>query len=238
VRSLGASLLVLRARVDELGPLRWVVLASALLPTAGLIVLLANLPQLAATWPHGALGAAAAVLGIAALTGAMLLPPSVAALAAGYVFGTAPGAAIACVAIGAGGTLGLALWPLAGSGLYAFMRDRPRALAVQQFCAGGALRGVAGVLLLRGAAKVPFAVITLLLSVVRVPPARVWLGSTLGALPLAWVAGGLGSAWRAWREHGASPSALELASLALGAAFAALTAIVARRGLRGWNAAR
>lgn len=220
----------LRAFRDELGPLVWVALASAVLPTTGLFVLLAHLPELAAAWPAGVPGAALAFVAILLTTGAVLLPPSVGAFAAGYVFGASAGSGVAVLAIGIGGVVGQRfVWPRLGARLYAFMRERPRVLAVRAVCRGPLPQQVRAVARLRLAARLPFSIGSLLLSVAAVPSRAVWLGSTLGALPLAWLAGGCGAAFRQWRERGAVPAGFALASLVLAAAAGLVATIVARR---------
>lgn len=228
----------LRAFRDELGPLVWVALASAVLPTTGLFVLFVHLPEVAACWPAGAAGAAFAFAAIVLATGCMLLPPSVCAFAAGYVFGAPIGSGVALLAIGLGGVVGQRLfWPRLGSRLYAFMRERPRVTAVRTLCRGSLLTQVRGVARLRLAARLPFAIGSLLLSVAAVPSHVVWLGSTLGAVPLAWLGGGVGAAFRDWRERGALPGGFALASLVLAATAGLAGAIAARRAVGGASAA-
>lgn len=220
----------LRAAAVEFGPLCWVVLASAVLPTTGLCVLLAHLPQLAAAWRLDAAGFAFAAVGIAAATGALLLPPSMAAVAAGYVFGAEVGLACSLPGIALGGVFGQrVVWPLAGASLYPFMRGRPRLLAVQALCAAPFPAVILRVAAVRAAARVPFSVVNLLLSAARVPGFAVFAGTCLAALPLTWLASGLGAAFRLWREQGAWPTAPRLASLA-GALVALLVVMIRARG--------
>ena len=229
----------LRAAAADFGPLRWVVLASAVLPTAGLCVLFANLPALAACWRLDTPGLGLAMVAIAGATGAVLLPPSMAAFAAGYVFGPVAGFACSLVAIALGGVFGqLVVWPLAGAPLYVFMQGRPRLEVVRAFCAAPFPTVIARVAVLRVAARVPFSVVNLLLSAARVPSAAVFAGTVFGALPLAWLASGVGAAYRAFRESGAWPAGSGIASLL--AAMAALLAalLLSRRAFQRGSARR
>lgn len=220
----------LRESVADLGPLRWVVAASAVVPTTGLMILLANLPALAARWPVDAGGAALAITALAVATGALLLPPSISALAAGYVFGPLVGAAIAIAAAAVGAVFGQrVVWPLVGASLIAFMQGRPRLEAVRTACARPMPAQVLRVAVVRGAARVPFSVVNLLLCAASVGTGAVFAGTLLWATPLAWLLSGLGAAWRAWREHEVTPSPIAFASLLLAASAAASFAIAARR---------
>lgn len=220
----------LRAAVAGLGPLRWVVLAVVIGPTAGLLVLLGNLGALAAAWPPGVAGIAAAIAAIALATGAVLLPPSIAAFAAGWCLGAPGGGAAAVLGLGLGGLFGQrVVWPLFGGRLYAFMQGRPRLVAVQRCCAAEGGRLVLRVAALRAAASVPFSVQNLLLSAARVPAGAVLLGGWLGPVPFAALAAGLGAAARRWRVDGALPGALALAALAGLFVAAVATVAVARR---------
>ncbi len=227
-----------RARWRDLGPLRWIAVASAVLPTAGLLVVVAHRRELAAAWPDGAGGVLLAAGAIGAASGAMLLPPGCCAFAAGYVLGAAAGAAAGALGSALGALAALAAWPLLGERLYAFMRPRPRAVAVRAFCGGPLPRAVLRVAVLRFAAKLPFAVTNLLLSVVRVPRAAVAAGSLLGALPGAWLAASAGAALRALDERRGSPGAAGVANLALAAATAVVTAVAARRAIARATGAR
>jgi uncharacterized membrane protein YdjX (TVP38/TMEM64 family) len=231
-----ARLRAARAFVADLGPLRWVVLASAVLPTSGLIVVLANVAAIAHHWPEGSPGAALAIGAIAVALAALLLPPSIAAFAAGYVFGPARGALLAAPAIATGALLGVRfVWPLLGARLFPFMQGREKLETARAFCAA---RPWARVALLRLAATVPFSVVNLLLAAARVPSAAVLGGSLLAALPVAWLAAGAGAAYRHWHDRFAFPADLLLANL-IAAGIAALTAVVlARRRWRTWRRAR
>jgi hypothetical protein len=194
------------AAFADLGPLRPVAVATAVLPTAGLLLTLAALPSLAVAWPAGASGALLATAAIAAAVAAVLLPPSFAAFAAGYVLGPA-GIGAAAVGSALAAVLGQRLvWPLLGERLYAFMRGRPRAIAAQRFCQGGLAACSVRVAAFRLAVRLPFAVQSLLLSVANTAVAPVALGSLLAALPVAALAGGLGAAARRWSEVGALPT--------------------------------
>jgi uncharacterized membrane protein YdjX (TVP38/TMEM64 family) len=232
VRPAVSSVPAWRAALREMGPLRWVALASAVLPTAGLFAVLAHRRELAAVWPPGLAGVALAIAVIAATTGAMLLPPGFAAFAAGYVLGTAAGAACAAVGTALGALLSLLLWPLLGERFHAFVRPRPRVVAVRDRCAGAPLAVAAWrVAALRCAAKLPFAVTNLLLSAARVRAAAVAVGSLLGALPGAAVAAGAGTIVRGLDERRGWPGAPGIAALAAAAALAVWCAIAARRTL-------
>jgi uncharacterized membrane protein YdjX (TVP38/TMEM64 family) len=221
-----------RAFVADLGPLRWVVLASAVLPTSGLIVVLANVAAIAHHWPAGVPGGVLAAAAIAVALGALLLPPSVAAFAAGYVFGPARGAALAAAAIAMGAVLGVrVVWPLFGGRLFAFMQGRQKLETARAFCAASPWSRVA---VLRLAATVPFSVVNLLLAAARVPLGAVFAGSLLAALPVAWLAAGFGAAYRHWHDQFAFPDGALLANLVV-AGIAALTAAVLAR--RTWRRA-
>lgn len=223
----------LRAAAAEFGPLRWVVLASAVLPTTGLCVLLAHLPTLATSWRPDAAGLGLAAAAIASATGALLLPPSMAAFAAGYVFGPATGLACALPGIALGAVIGQrVVWPLVGAPLYPFMQGRPRLEAVRAFCATRFPAVIRRVAIVRASARVPFSVINLLLSAAGAPAAAVFAGTLVAIVPIAWLASGAGAAYRAWREHGALPAGLAFASLT--AAMVSLLAVMvaARRAYR------
>lgn len=223
----------LRAFVVELGPLRWIALTTAVLPTVGLLVLFAHLAEVTAGWPGGAGGALLAVVAIAGATSLVLLPPSFAAFVAGYLFGWWPGSVIAAFGIAAAGWFGQrVVWPSFARGLYPFMRARPRVHAVQAFVTGPSARQVLRVAQLRCAVKFPFAVISLLLSAAAVPGRAVLAGSWLGALPLVALLSGAGATWRRWVEQAVAPSWPELAGLGLAAAAGLATTVVARRALR------
>ncbi len=233
VRTTAPSLQTLRAFLRELGPLRWIALFTAVVPTVLLMVLLSHVAMVAVAWPVGWLGAGLAVVAIAVTTGAVLLPASIVGLTAGYVFGAALGGSLAAVGIACGGVFGQrCVWPLLGRGLYAFMRARPRVHGVQRVCAGGFGQQVVGVLLLRSAGKFPFAVISLLLSAASVPTRSVLVGSLVAALPMVWLTSGIGAAWRVWREQHLWPSGLAIANLALAFAAAATALLLARRRLK------
>lgn len=202
------------AAFADLGPLRPVAVTTAVLPTAGLLLTLAALPALAAAWPAGVPGALLASAAIGAAVAAVLLPPSFAAFAAGYVLGPA-GIPAAAAGVALAAVLGQRLlWPLLGERLYAFMRARPRAIAAQRFCQGGLAVCSARVAAFRLAVRLPFAVQTLLLSAAATPTAAVAAGSLLAAIPVAALAGGLGSAARRWAELDALPTSLGSSLLA------------------------
>jgi len=206
VHSTGGERPRLAERWRDLGPLRAIAVASAVLPTIGALVGLAHLGDLAARWPSGGLGMVAAAGAIAAAVALLLLPPTFAAFAAGFVLGPL-GVVLAVVGTGGGALLGLCcIWPLLGERLYAFMRPRPRVVAVQRFCTGPLWPCSARVAALRLAVRLPFAVQTLLLSAASTRTAAVAIGSLGAALPVAAVAGGLGACVRRWRDDGSWPT--------------------------------
>jgi uncharacterized membrane protein YdjX (TVP38/TMEM64 family) len=230
VNALERRLQAVRALIDELGPLRWIALASAIVPTVGLFVVLAWLPWLAENLPSGWLGGVWAMVAITVAVAAMLLPAGMAAFAAGYCLGPWLGAGVALIALPLAGLVGQRLlWPLLGERLYAFMRSRPRIAAVRTLCASAAARGV---LLLRGACLFPFQVISLQLSAAAIGAAAVVLGGAMAALPLASIAAGLGASLRRWRELGAGPEPVVGLSVLIGAGLAALLCSAGRRAWR------
>lgn len=199
-----ARLQAVREFVADLGPLRWVVLGVAVVPTVGLLAVLANLPALAVALPHDTLLAIViAAAAIAVATGSVLLPPGVGALAAGYCIGAWAGAFAAMLGAGIGAVIGQrVVWPIVGARLYPFIRPRARVIAVRRLCAA---QPVMGVTVLRLAATFPFSVGNLLLSAARVVPQAVIAGTMLGIAPSACVAAAAGAAWRHWRETGEAP---------------------------------
>lgn len=220
------------AAFADLGPLRPVAVATAVLPTAGLLLALATLPALAAAWPAGVPGALLATAAIAAAVAAVLLPPSFAAFAAGYVLGPA-GIGATAAGTAAAAVLGQRLvWPLLGARLYAFMRGRPRAIAAQRFCQGDLAACSLRVAAFRLAVRLPFAVQTLLLSAAATPTAAVAAGSLLAAIPVAALAGGLGIAARRWAELDALPTSLGISLLVGGLLLLVALATAARRAWR------
>jgi hypothetical protein len=236
VTALARRLEDLRAFLVELGPLRPVALATAVLPTIGMMLVLASLATVDEVWPPSWSGLLLAFGTIAVVTGAVLLPPGIAALAAGYCLGAACGVSAAVLGVATGGVVGQRLvWPLLGARLFAFMRARPRVHQVQRLCAGAFGAQVRGVMQLRAAAQFPFPVTSLLLSAAATPSPVVWLGSALGVLPQVWLAGVAGEAFRAWRKSGQWPSAWVLANVAL--AIVAL-ALLLRWGRRAWQQSR
>jgi uncharacterized membrane protein YdjX (TVP38/TMEM64 family) len=220
----------LRVLLDELGPLRWIALASAVVPTIGLFVVLAGLPWLAANCPAGATGGEVAGLAIVGLVALMLLPAGMAAFAAGYCLGPWLGAVVAWLALPLAGLVGQRLlWPWLGEPLYEFMRSRPRIAAVRALCAVAPARGV---LLLRGANLFPFQVISLQLSAAAIAARPVLVGGVLAALPLGLLAAGLGASLRRWRESDAWPEPAVGAAVLAGAGLAAAACSAGRRAWR------
>ncbi len=225
----------MRASFRELGPLRSIAVFVTVVPTLGAVLLLANLPALAAALPSGP-GAAFAVvslcLGIA--TGAALVLPSAAAFGAGYCIGAEPGTWAALSGISLGSLLARFLLPRLGDSWFAFLRGRPRATAVRRFCSGGALSATLGVARLRWAALLPLFVTNLLFAVAAVPVRSVLSGSLLGALPGALLAAVVGDSVRTWRASGELPGPR---TLAVAAAALVGAACLLRASRRAWRTA-
>lgn len=224
----------LRAEFADLGPLRAVAIATAVLPTAGLLAVLARLPALAPSWPAGLFGAGAAAIAVGGGVGLVLLPAAFAAFAAGALLGPVPGAAAALAGLVLAAWLGqFVVWPVAVARLYPFMAGRPRVAAVQARCGGGAAAAVRGALILRLGCAVPFQVVSLYLSAARIP-ARVTLpAAALAAAVVAPPASCVGALWRAWAADGARPSGLQAALAAALVALALAARWCARRALAG-----
>ena len=235
MNALERRLQAVRALIDELGPLRWIALASAIVPTVGLFVVLAWLPWLADSCRPDWSGFGWVVLAITAAVAPMLLPAGMAAFAAGYCLGPWLGAGAALLGLPLAGLVGQRLlWPLLGERLYTFMRSRPRIAAVRALCASSAWRGV---LLLRGACLFPFQVISLQLSAAAIGAGAVLLGGALAAVPLTMVAAGLGASLRRWRDLDAGPEPLVGIAVLVGAGFAAALCSAGRRAWRRVHAA-
>lgn len=221
----------MRAEFADLGPLRAVAIATAVLPTAGAIALLARLPVIGDAWPLGVAGVAAAAASIGLLVGGVALPAAFAAFAAGACLGAAAGtlAAVAGLALAAGCGQTV-VWPIAVARLYPFMRGRPRVAAVQALCAPGAVRGA---LALRLGCSVPFQVVTLYLSAAAIPPratvAATALAAALTATPMAC----LGAMWRGWQARGQEPALADLIVAALAGAAAIAARLRARAAVAG-----
>lgn len=224
----------LRAEFADLGPLRVVAVATAVVPTAGLMAVLARLPELAAAWPGGMAGWGASVGACGLAVGGVLLPAAFAAFAAGAVLGPVGGATAGVVGLALAAWLGqFVVWPVAVARLYPFMAGRPRVAAVQARCAGGAAVAVRGALTLRLGCAVPFQVVSLYLSAARIP-ARVTLpAAALAAAVVAPPAACAGALWRAWSAAGAWPSAPQAATVAALVALALGARLCARRALAG-----
>jgi len=222
-----------RESFADLGPLRPIAVATAVLPTVGTIVVLTNLPALATALPAGPAGLGGLTLAIAVVVAAVLLPPSFAAFAAGYL-ASGPGMVGALLGIAAAAVLGQrGTWPLLGERIYAFMRPRPRVLGVQHFCRGPFGRCAWRVAALRLAVRLPFAVQSLLLSAARTPSAAVAAGSLLAALPMVLLAGGAGMTWQ--RYHTLRELPTPTGWCLLGAATAAMV-LAAAQSRRAWAA--
>ncbi|MBX3461958.1 MAG: hypothetical protein KF830_02220 [Planctomycetes bacterium] len=197
----------LAAEWRDLGPLRPVVVGIAVAKTLGSLGAL----LLVATWvPGGPLAGpvpVAAAVGLAALAIALvLLPPGLCAFVGGYALGPAGGVLAGTAGVALGAVVARAvLWPCLGARRFAFMRERPRAVAVRLFCAGPTPTW--SVARLRFAAVFPFAVQNLLCAVAGVPARSVLLGTLVGVLPTALLAGWCGAALAGWRVHGELPPA-------------------------------
>jgi uncharacterized membrane protein YdjX (TVP38/TMEM64 family) len=214
----------------DLGPLRPIAVASAVLPTVGALVLLANLDGVTAALPGGLSGALAVTAAIAVAVAVLLLPPSFAAFAVGYGFGPWQAVPVVVVATASAAWLGrCCVWPLVAAPLFAFMQARPRVLEVQRCCGSNGLGGALQVALLRGSARVPFAVVTLLLTAARTSTGRVVAGSAIAAVPLALLAGTIGGALRVHRASGTWPEPGAWLHLSVAVALALVWVVAARR---------
>lgn len=223
----------LRAEMVDLGPLRWVAFATAVLPTAGLFAVWSLLPQLTAAWPAGPSGVAAAALAIGALVASLALPAAFSAFAAGYLLGPVGGAAATVVGLPVAGWLGQHLvWPLLAARLYPILRPRPRVAAVAWLARERGWRGVAAV---RAAAVFPFQVTSLMLSGAAVPARRAFAGAIVAAVPVGVLGGVVGHVARCVRETGRWPP---WPLLTLGALAAVLVLLARRRGRRAWLSTR
>ncbi|MFN9844331.1 MAG: hypothetical protein ACK57Q_08350, partial [Planctomycetota bacterium] len=211
-----------------------VAVASAVLPTAGRLLVLATRGDLGGVWPAAPLGHAAAAAAVGALVGAVLLPAAFAAFAAGACLGVVGGAAAAIAGFAFAAALGqFVVWPFAVTRLYPFMAGRPRVAAVQALCAGGPAAAVRGALALRLGCAVPFQVVSLYLSAARIPARVAVPGAVLAAAVVAPAAACAGALWRAWATDGVWPSAPHWAALAALAALALGARLCARRALAG-----
>jgi hypothetical protein len=221
----------MRDEFVDLGPLRAVAVATAVLPTAGTITLLARLPALASEWPAGLTGVAWAAAAIGAFVACVALPGAFAAFAAGACLGAPAGAVAAFVGLPLASWLGQrVVWPVVVAPLYPFMRARPRVAAVRALCAPGAVRGA---LALRLGCSVPFQVVSLYLSAAAIPARATVVATALAAALAATPAACLGAAWRRWQERGVMPSGADALVVALAAAVAIAARLRARAAVAG-----
>ncbi|MBL8756039.1 MAG: hypothetical protein JNK15_22280 [Planctomycetes bacterium] len=221
----------LAAAWRDLGPLRPIALASAVLPTVGALLLLARLDLVADAFAGLGPGLATVVCtgAIAVAVALLLLPPSFAAVATGFGLGASAAVPVAVVGLAGAAWLGRKwVWPQLAAPWFAFMAPRPRVVEVRRLCPGTGHAGAIQVAMVRGGARVPFAVGTLLFTAAGTPVGCVVAGSALAALPLATFAAAVGALWRSWRA-GADPGAGPWLQLAAGAAAVTGFAVAARR---------
>jgi uncharacterized membrane protein YdjX (TVP38/TMEM64 family) len=219
----------IRAEIVDLGPLRWVALASAVLPTAGLFALWLQLPRVAAVWPAGSIGIVAAVGALGAAVALLLLPAAFSAFAAGYCLGPVAGALAIWCALPLAGWLGQHLvWPIVAAPLYPFLRQRPRIAIVSLLAQQNGWRGIAAA---RAAATFPFQVVTLMMSGARVRAGTAWLGTTMAAVPVGILGSIVGDAVRGYCERAEWPP---LPTILVAAAAAVVLMRGKSRGRRAW----
>ncbi|MBL9076667.1 MAG: hypothetical protein JNL08_04135 [Planctomycetes bacterium] len=220
----------LAAGLRDLGPLWPIAVYVAVAQTAGGIAALAVLSVWSPAAPLPPMWLPMAAISVAAATALAVLPPAAAAFVAGYAFGGVPGAAVAAVGTAVGAVLARALvWPRLGAARFAFMRERPRAVAVRRACGDG--RAARGVVMLRLAAPFPFAVQNLLLAVAPVPVAAVGIGTLFGVLPVAVASAWAGALLRAARQDSLPPASAAWFGAAL------LAALAVHAGRRQWRRA-
>lgn len=221
----------LRAEFADLGPLRAVAVATAVLPTAGAIAALARLPELADGWPAGVGGVVCAAAAIGGLVACVALPAAFASFAAGACLGARDGALAAWLGLPLAAWLGQrVVWPVVVARLYPFMRARPRVAAVQALCARGAVRGA---LALRLGCSVPFQVVSLYLSAAAIPARATGAATAMAALLTATPVAGLGAMWRAWQARGAASAVADALFVALVGAVAIAARLRARAAVAG-----
>jgi hypothetical protein len=226
----------MRTAFRELGPLRGLVVHLVVAQTAGTVLVLAQLPRLAAAVPAGQYTALFWLLvAMAVAVAAALVLPSAAAFAAGYCCGVFAGTGSAVLAIAIGGVLARQfLAPRLGRRLFAFMQGRPRATAVRRFCRGGVTAATFAVARLRWGAQFPHAAANVLFAVASVPSVAVFRGSVLGALPASLLAATAGACFRDWRATGALPETRSW----IGASAALIAmAMLWRASRRSWRVA-
>jgi uncharacterized membrane protein YdjX (TVP38/TMEM64 family) len=171
-----------------------------------MVLLLVLLPTLAQHTPAEQPLASAAVIAVVVVAiGTAVLPPTAAALGAGYCLGAMPGTWAAVLGVGLGCLLARALALRFGARLLPALRERPRAVAVRAFVRGPAAAATLAVARLRWAAVFPFAATNLLFAVVALPARCVLLGSWIAALPPVLLGAVAGDGLRTWREGGGLP---------------------------------
>lgn len=221
----------LRAEFADLGPLRPVAVATAVLPTAGTMAALARLGAIADGWPSGIAGVACAIGAIGALVACVLLPAAFAAFVAGACLGARDGALAASLGLPLAAWLGqVVVWPVVVARLYPFMRARPRVAAVQALCRLGAVRGV---LDLRLGCTVPFQVVSLYLSAAAIPARATAIGSAFAAALTATPAACLGAMWREWHVRGQAPGLVAIVVVAVAGVVAIAARLRARAAAAG-----
>jgi len=225
-----STLDALRSARHELGPLRWVALYMVVAAVIGTVAVLSNLEPIERAVPGSPLGAFVAVAaGVAVVTATASVIPSACAFVAGWCLGGEAGAAAAIVGAGLGALLlQRVVAPCLGRTLFAFMVERPRAVAVRRFCGDRTAEAIFGVARLQWAAVMPLPVTRLLFAVVRTPSLGVLVGSFVAAVPQALFFAIVGEGARAWRSDQRWPNAASW--IAAGAA--ALGAVVLRRAAR------
>lgn len=220
----------LRDARRELGPLRWIAFYMVVAAVIGTCAVLANLEPIERVLPVSPwLAFAAVAVGITLVTATASVIPTACAFVAGWLLGVRFGLGAAVVGAGAGALLlQRVVAPRLGRSLFAFMQERPRAVAVQRFCGTRVVPAILGVARLRWAGVMPLPVVQLLFAVVRVPSLGVLVGSVIAAVPQALFFAVAGECVRAWREGGRAPNAASW--IAAGAAVLAM--VVLRRAAR------
>jgi hypothetical protein len=236
VNLVGRRFVAMRTAFRELGPLRGLVFHLVVAQTAGTVLLLWQLPRLAAAMPSGEYMALFWLLvAMTVAVAAAFVLPSAAALAAGYCCDVFAGTGSAVLAIAIGSVVARQyLVPMLGPRMFAFMQGRPRATAVRRFCRGGVIAATFAVARLRWAAVFPHAAANVLFAVASVPSVAVFRGSVLGALPASLLAATAGACFRQWRATGALPETRSW--IAASAALIAM-ALLWRASRRLWRVA-
>lgn len=177
----------LRRTLVELGPAGPLVLVAMAGPLVGAGVLAATtstwLPWFAAD-----LGSMLVFLACGAFaTACCLLPTHATSLAAGFLFGSGPGAMVAWLVILVAATMGFALWtPIVGERALGAIKDSPRGMAVHRALLGaGFLRAAWVIALLRLSPLLPFAATNLLLAAFSVRGTTFLVATVIGITPRA-----------------------------------------------------